>query len=30
MGCMVVEGQKDDGAFYEKLRRLIDEDGGNG
>jgi len=27
---MVVEGQKDDGAFYEKLRRLIDEDGGNG
>jgi len=26
---MVVEGQKDDGAFYEKLRRLIDEDGGN-
>ncbi len=30
MGCMVVEGQEDDGAFYEKLRRLIDEDGGNG
>jgi hypothetical protein len=29
MGCMVVEGQEDDGAFYEKLRRLIDEDGGN-
>jgi len=27
---MVVEGQEDDGAFYEKLRRLIDEDGGNG
>jgi len=30
MGCMVVEGQEYDGAFYEKLRRLIDEDGGNG
>jgi hypothetical protein len=30
MGCMVVEGQEDDGVFYEKLRRLIDEDGGNG
>jgi hypothetical protein len=30
MGCMVVEGQEDDGGFYEKLRRLIDEDGGNG
>jgi len=27
---MVVEGQEDDGTFYEKLRRLIDEDGGNG
>jgi len=27
---MVVDGQEDDGAFYEKLRRLIDEDGGNG
>jgi len=27
---MVVEGQEDDNAFYEKLRRLIDEDGGNG
>jgi len=27
---MVVEGQEDDGAFYEKLRRLIDEDGGKG
>jgi len=27
---MVVEGQEDDGVFYEKLRRLIDEDGGNG
>ncbi len=26
---MVMEGQEDDGAFYEKLRRLIDEDGGN-
>ncbi len=22
--------QEDDGAFYEKLRRLIDGDGGNG
>jgi len=30
MGCMVVEGQEDDSAFYEKLRRLIDGDGGNG
>jgi hypothetical protein len=30
MGCMVVEGQKDDSTFYEKLRRLIDEKGGNG
>jgi hypothetical protein len=30
MGCMVVEGQEDDDAFYEKLRHLIDEDGGNG
>jgi hypothetical protein len=30
MGCMVVEGQEDDGAFYEKLRCLIDGDGGNG
>jgi len=27
---MVVEGQEDDGAFYEKLQHLIDEDGGNG
>jgi len=27
---MVMEGQEDDNAFYEKLRRLIDEDGGNG
>jgi len=27
---MVVEGQEDDSAFYEELRRLIDEDGGNG
>jgi len=25
-----MEGQEDDGAFYEKLWRLIDEDGGNG
>jgi hypothetical protein len=30
MGCMVAEGQEDDSAFYEKLWRLIDEDGGNG
>jgi len=27
---MVVEGEEDDGAFYEKLRRLINEDGRNG
>jgi hypothetical protein len=30
MECMVVGRLEDDGAFYEELRRLIDEDGRNG
>jgi hypothetical protein len=30
MECMVVERLEDDDAFYEELRRLIDEDERNG